>query len=134
MVDVPVLPGMFYGLPVQEMSPLFDLPEGRRRRDDGFSRLESSTPQAVTDAIWAVWRRACEAHLQLTIDEFWALCPLELRADLEGRGNTIGKMINESAQRGWVVDTGTTVKTKRPSSNARAVKLWRSRLHRSLEA
>jgi hypothetical protein len=76
--------------------------------------------------MWQVWRHVCETQSEVTSDDFWNACPVELRQVIAHRGNTVGKMINESAQRRWITPTGRSTKTARPSGNRRAISVWRS--------
>lgn len=109
---------------------LFDSLEGGRRREEGMDRAVSMTPEAVAREMWAVWRSVLQRQEFVTSDDFWAALSPELRTQVEDHSNAVGKMVNESAQQGWIQSTGEVRKTKRPSGQARNLILWRSRIYR----
>lgn len=48
--------------------PLFNQPEGQRRRDQGMSEVRTYTDRQIQDELWSLWRSLCRKQHELTSD------------------------------------------------------------------
>lgn len=103
--------------------PTLQAEQEARDRGAALALLAEATKEQLMEALEALAKRA----LMLTATD--------LHDELERRGirvanpNALGGAFLAGCYRGWIADSGTTVKSAKPGAHARRVVVWTSLIH-----
>lgn len=102
---------------------LFDLAEGRRRRDAGMERVTANTPLDWRVRFDAVLVRLARGGEPFTSEDITAVVGLPRRAG-SGGNNVVGARMRRARGLGWIAKTGAYVPARRANQHATVIAQW----------
>jgi hypothetical protein len=104
--------------------PLFDAPEGERRKECGMDLAAAQAGTAWGEYALDVLERVCRRNRYVHTDD--------LAAALEWHpvsGNAMGAVWQRALKRGWIVRTGATRPSAQPGKHAHRYECYRSTIY-----
>lgn len=104
---------------------LFDLPEGRKRRDKALASMSVSHADWVRHADWILQLVAIRQQF-LSVNDIWA----EGLPRDDRHSKALGSVFMVARTAGLIQKTDRTEQSKIPAHHARDVRIWRSLLYK----
>ena len=99
----------------------FDLEKGEKLRDAAIKQVGDNASSKWLEAALAAVQRVAEANDEFTTDEVWAEV-----AEMTHEPRAMGAVMRIAVRKKLVIPTNQYQPTKRPSSHARPIRVWKS--------